>query len=650
KRFLNSYNIKVLKFNKLSLLNYFAQVSTNNFAARCYRTAAVKNTGYFGCENEHAHNVLKESLKPYQIFRLNVEANSIKSEKDFSDPATLAIDPKAAESDIFEHFCLVTQYCTKNNKHISNECFKDFVQLFCRILPKLTDEQLLEALRRIALLPLENSTSADNFIDLWNHMDIECCRRIERWDVDEILLVCDAWYTLKLARICEFVEESFRKIGRKVRKMKPEQLVHSMFFCNLLRKPLDDKLEFEENLLSCADKLTLQELAVMSLGFFKTKTPIRNPDLLSHIYKRLMSELETIDDISLVALLKIIRYSSKIPFANSLAELLDALTVHIERFSLLSCLHIALLGNDLQFCHNESLERVLKRFNTEISTVRLKDLERIALVIALFDFESKSGVEKEICQKIMDSLQNRVDEIMLHPRCFPLCMHYLSVKGYYDKEMLGTIFDPKFLLHTYKNNAVMARELFQLDAFIKINLKQDNYVGPQLSDKYRRTMGKMLTNYLPERHSKYKLSATDKVLLEVKDTFEDLSLINQFRHVLPHFERTDIVICYDKKLRKAIPISEECPEHYVGAMLTRKDLLGDLDAPHIETLVVTVTGWNNVLRGTTKVTGFFKLKFNQLELLGHRPVIIYWHEWRGLETAVDRKNFLKRKLSTIVKL
>ncbi|XP_017486997.1 PREDICTED: FAST kinase domain-containing protein 5, mitochondrial [Rhagoletis zephyria] len=597
-------------------------------------------------ENKHAHDVLEHSLKPYKIFRLDVSTQT----KNFSEHPqlpSLALTPKNTDStieELFSAFTALTQYCIHTNTCISDQRFTQFCLRFCEQTHHLNDEELLTTLRQLAQLPLEDSVREHNYVELWNNLDVECCRRIDRWSSDELLLACDAWYTLNLARVSEFVWEALRKLGRKVRRMQPEHLVQAMFYCNVLRRPVFEMFDFEVNLARCVDSMSLQELGVMSMGFFKTQTPIRNPDLLDHLYNRLIAETETVDDITLVAILKVLRYSSKLPQVPQMMQLMEVLQEQVSRISLMSCLHLALFGVELQCCHDGVLELVLQRFNNEIANARLKDMERICLAISVFNYRSPTGVEQELCRKIISLLQTKVDEVMKYPRCFAACLHYLTLCGYHNEEMLTSALDKRFIDHAYGKNVTLGREIFNLDSFVKINLKDSGYTGNQLSEKMRRSMGKMLTQYIPERNSKFRLNNTDRILLEIKETFERILRPNTFKHILPHFERPDLVICYDNKNRKAIRLAAGCPEDYSGDILTRQLLLGDSDRPEVDTIAIVIAGWNNVVKDKQRFTGLFEMKLNQLRMLGHKPIVIYWHEWRAQETPLDRQQFLKRKL------
>ncbi|KAH8418968.1 hypothetical protein KR222_010593, partial [Zaprionus bogoriensis] len=611
---------------------------------RQIRTApALPAKLFVDSENNYAHRILAGSLKPYQIVR----STDLPSQPHINEAPRTVLRPaeNTEPGELYADWQQLVQYIAQSQAQISEERFTDFVRVYCQQLHLFNDEQLVGTLRHLRQIPAPESTRALNYVELWNTLDIECCRRIERWSSTQLLLVSDAWYQLHLARIGEFVWLALRKLGRKVRKLPPEQLVQSMFLCNLLRRPVFEMFDFEVNLARCVDQMTLQELGVMAMGFFKTQTPIRNPELIEQIYTRLQAELDTVEDITLVALLKVLRYSSKLGQVDSLNKLLVSLQSQVERVSLLTCLHMALLGCELQTCNDELVERILLRFEHELHAARLKDLERICLVIALFNLNTASGVERRVVERVPDLLRTRVNEILRHPRCYSNCLQFISMRGVYDVELLAVALEPRFVRHTYRSG-LPGREYFHLDSFVQL-LGADVYAGPFVSERQRQQMGKLYTQYIPDRtDTRFKLNTTDRVLLEVRDAVTSLLRTTVgLKHVLPHYERSDVVVFYDRLKQRPLPFeASRCPEDYTGVLLTREHLLGELLAPHVETLVILVAGWNNVIRNKGRYTGQFAMKLQQLKKLGHTPVVITWHEWRELETFADRQGFLRRRL------
>ncbi|ALC48813.1 CG2124 [Drosophila busckii] len=611
-------------------------------------TAPMPAKAFVDAENQFAHKVLATSVKPYQILRTEEYLKT-----DLTAPLLLPQDvlqpppSKVEPAELQRALKQLTQYCAQTNTQLSDERFTNFIRVYCEQLHRFSDEQLLDALRCLQELPTPESTKTPNYMELWNTLDIECCRRVEQWKQTQLLLVCDAWYQLGLARIGEYVWLALRKLGRKLRKLPPEQLVQCMFLCNLLRRQVFEMFDFELNLQKCSQQLTLQELGVMAMGFFKTQTPIRNPELVEQLYQRLGAQLDSVEDITLVALLKVLRYSSKLPQVAALQQLLEALLPQVERVSLLTCLHMALLGCELQTCNDALIEQVLLRFERELPQARLKDLERICLVIALFNLRTANGVEQRLLELMPQALRERMDEILRYPRCYTTCLQFLSMRDIYDTELLSVALEPRFLRHTYRSG-MPGREYFHLDSLAQ--LLGESYTGPRLTERQRQQMGKLYTQYLPESDGRYKLNNTDRILVELRDSVSSLLRFPvHFKHILPQYERCDLVVCYDRQKKCVLPIAEDCPADYSGVLLTRQHLLDEQDAEHVDTLVFVVAGWNNVIRDKDRCTGLFDMKLRQLRQLGHKPIVIYWHEWRALAT-MDRQDFLKRRLRQAVNI
>lgn len=321
-------------------------------------------------------------------------------------------------------------------------------------------------------------------------------------------------------------------------------------------------------------------------------------------------------------------------------ELLIKIVPEIPRLSLLSCLHIILLGTDTQVCHEESTEIILKRFHLDLKNTRLKDLERISFVMGLFNFTSASHIEEQLAADILKELKTRVTEIMKYPRCFTSCLHYLTFKGYADAELISTTLDEEYIKLAYGRNITLGRELFCLDSYVQLNFNP--YNGHRLTDKKRKSMGKILCHYIPVRDGEFKLSTTDRILLEIKESSEKLYEHCHMAHILPHFDRpgkqrkrrkrnillyciffTDVVIAYDKRSGNSIDILDHYPENYSGDIVTRDILLKTIeDREHIVLVNIIIGGWNNYVRNLNKLTGLINLKQDQSRKIGFVPVMV----------------------------
>jgi hypothetical protein len=149
--------------------------------------------------------------------------------------------------------------------------------------------------------------------------------------------------------------------------------------------------------------------------------------------------------------MKILRYSSKPRQAYLMHELCEKLLPLLDKFSLITLMHISIIGTNIQYLHPKLIQEIVRKFNDNIETVRLKDLDRISLVIALYDLKTEDEIEIKFMQNVIKELKNRVNEIALHPQCFLSILHYLSIKNVYDTELLSSALKESFINFAYGN-------------------------------------------------------------------------------------------------------------------------------------------------------------------------------------------------------
>uniref|UniRef100_A0A182KFJ5 RAP domain-containing protein n=1 Tax=Anopheles christyi TaxID=43041 RepID=A0A182KFJ5_9DIPT len=517
-----------------------------------------------------------------------------------------------------------------------------FVQTFVRNVPNLTDDQLSRALGTLGTLDEIKSIYEPNYLSLWTALDGECLVRVTDWNVDRLLHFADQWYPLRLVKQGKFVHKAIWKISNRLRKLSPEQLVRTVFYINLTRVPVENMMDIEVNFQQNFDTFTIDNIAVLCMGFFKTETPIRGSELLERIYQKVTSELATVEDIALTAILKLLRYSSRIPNVASMQTLLDALVPQISRLSIQACLHVALLGSDIHVCHRDTLEPIVEKFEQNVSQLRLKDAERITFVLAHGNVTLPGGQETSLLRSILADLPNRVPEIIQYPKCYIALLHFLSLRNVYDAAFISAVFERKFLQLAYSRNIGGAgREAVSLDAFTAINLADDRYEGNRFPADAFRLVCKLTQDYLP--NPKYKLTKSDRMLLDIQATFGVLvKQPCQVMHLLPHYQRPDILFCRDERNGRIVPLDELADTHEIR---TRESILGERSGDEQLRLVAIVVGsWNCYIRDVRRRTGGYAMKLEQLRRLNYETIEIPWYEW-PVYSRDDMRRYLEAKLA-----
>lgn len=133
-------------------------------------------------------------------------------------------------------------------------------------------------------------------------------------------------------------------------------------------------------------------------------------------------------------------------------ELLECITPEISRLSLTCCLHISLLGTTLMIFHEESLRKVAQKFHRNISNVekvRLKDMERILLALAMFDYNPNT--KPDIFNSIKEELYktSRAMEIELYPKAFVCALTFLSLRNIYPMDLISKVLDENYINTVY---------------------------------------------------------------------------------------------------------------------------------------------------------------------------------------------------------
>lgn len=409
------------------------------------------STTFRSVENEYAHAVLEKNpvysttLAPKDYLD---ETERI-SDDEFQRMITKDWHNESAES-VFVSFKKLSLYCSKKGVSVQEEMFDGLFRTMGLKCPQLSDDDLIGILACLRLWPAEKASSR-NYVELWNTVDKECSLRMKKWDRNKLLLVADHWYVLHLGRLSEFMWHCTVRLSRRPEKLTPAQLVQCVFYINIRRKfpPRISVYDFEYSLAKCLDQLTVDELGILAMGFFKSEKPITSQTLLTELIRRIMSSVDTIHEITLAALLKVIRYSLQPTSADMLFVLMDKLMPNIDRLSRLCCTHIALVGTNVQLYHEGIMNKIVQRLVNELESCRLKDLERLAFALSMYNYEHKMepSIYKLIAQELCRS--ERTEEIKLYPKCLSCCLHYLSIQEVFLKEETSKVLDINFIHAVY---------------------------------------------------------------------------------------------------------------------------------------------------------------------------------------------------------
>lgn len=283
-----------------------------------------------------------------------------------------------------------------------------------------------------------------NYERLWKSLDAECMSRTLNWNYSEVFVVGDLWFLNRLYHSTDFHWYLIKKMFRKCDKLNKVEFMRFLFCLNLIRQipKAINTYELEHCLNQHVQSLTASEVCIAAMAMFKTQTPVRDFELFTKLFEMGMSEASTLDPIFIAALCKLGRLSGKGKTAAILYSFQEALVPEIERLSITSAMHLAIIGTRTQVFHEELLAKVLRKMEKEIERMRVKDMERLLLVFTTFDIDCE-----EFCRNVVEELRSpkRVKELEEHGKVLPSILFYVSMKQVYPYDLINTALSTEFL-------------------------------------------------------------------------------------------------------------------------------------------------------------------------------------------------------------
>ncbi|XP_027228718.1 FAST kinase domain-containing protein 5, mitochondrial [Penaeus vannamei] len=604
-----------------------ARGSFNKIVARSLHSGTVLFVKEFrDTENEHAHAVLR-SLPAYS-------ATTVACGDSFSHifhqyhalPLSNLDWERCSAEEVANGFIAMSQQCLHRPMDLEDSQHSGLCTVLTDRLTHLSDNQLLMVLSALTLWPPTSSTTTPNFVAIWNALDKVCTDRMRRWDMTRMFLVADHWFALRLSRISMYNVQMTRILGKRVTSMEPSQLVQYLFYANLSRKlePFIVMRELEKRLIEVLKDISIEELGVIAMGFFKTQTFLKNEKLIDAIIEKTQNNLECVSDASLCAILKVLRKSIPVTRWKSLHNLLESLGPQLPRLNHMCLLQVALLGNDLLVFHPPVINTIAARFAEDMNELRLKDLERLTFALMLYNFIPPS--RPDIFALIADELRRpeRISEINHYPKCFVSCVVYLVTMGVFPPDLISAALQPSMLslLSMNQHYSDMGREVNELDWSLEIE-GPAKYPGFRLNPDLRCQLTKKYLGRIPLATSKM-LTHQERLILEVQDKLGALLGGEQYvtaSLVLPHVQTPDLVFCTTSD-GEPVPI----PQEYTDLPSTSlKRPLSSFN--HLQWNAVVIGGRNSFIRNTNSLRGNVHMKNRQLSKLGYNVCVVPYMEY-----------------------
>ncbi|XP_019872649.1 FAST kinase domain-containing protein 5, mitochondrial [Aethina tumida] len=609
-------------------------LTTINSIKTVHTSCVVQAKIFVENENQYMYTLL-----PNTVYQTEKPSETINTLENFNETMQKHYR-KSPIDEIVDTFLNVKQFCIDNNINISDKRFDNLVDGLMDQCQDLTDQQLYDLLTTLTELPPCDGYDSHNFHDVWSCLDDFCIWRLQNWDIKTMFKYADLWYKLNLGRISDYLYEVIDILPKKAETLTKDELVHAFFLLNVCRR-LKVNFEVEDALEKKINEMNVDEMAIVSLGYFKTKSSIKLTTILQAMLREISRNSKTVHEISLTAILKVIRLSRPGRLAKDIYLALDILSNEVDRISHLAALHLSLVSTSINAFHKKSLINVSNKLIKDINDpkkVRLKDIERLLFALTQSDFNPQTT--PDIYQACLEELhsKNRETEIIQYPRSLSCSLHYLSLRGLYSHQLLDKVLDKTYIEDTYgKNIKCLPREIFFLDGSLQVECP--DYTGNRLLPKTRYKAAKWHTEFTPSHDQWKKISIADQLILDTIDTITEYVGDKRYlyiEHVLPHFSKADVILCKDNTTNK-----------FVEPIGFTNYVFGDIMVPHkddnLKWYAVVIAGWNNTIRDTNFPVGQIVTKMRQLEKIGYTPILVIWSEFIDLNKE-QKLYYIRNKL------
>ncbi|XP_017879394.1 uncharacterized protein LOC108624522 [Ceratina calcarata] len=526
-------------------------------------------------------------------------------------------------------------YCHLCGSRFEKSLVDSILQALTPKLSELDSDQIKTLMQHLVALKdvIERDYISRRF---FKALDKECIKHFFKSNVQEMLLIVDAFYQLQRHE-SDYLWRAIRKLGSKYYKLSGKELVQLLFVINIPIGPLEiNMFEIECRLEDCIEDLTGDEIGIIARGFFLQKRSIRNRNLMSAMLKKLTTCLNHMDSSNVASVMKILRYSETLYCMLEIQQLLKALHPEIPRVSLRCLTHIMHALGGIRIYDEELINSILDRVINEMKQARLKDIERIIYgICAVTPF---TNYYTDVCHRLINEIMMsyktyRMHEINTYQVCFVRILSFLTIKNLYVPELIQFAFEPSFVQKTYKSNLrLLTNEYLILHCSIKIELPY--YTGPLLSEK--------LYEYLTKKFSYYDdvYRKDNNVKLRTEIVFickNKLGLNVSVDYILPHYANKDIILGLDEHDNPVDvePILSAMPPASIKSINSN-------ELQRIKwKIILAVPNIVNVM-GHDGYIGNVHRKYRQLKTIGYTPIVIAEDKWNYLSQENEKENYLRQ--------
>ncbi|CDW56424.1 hypothetical protein TTRE_0000470401 [Trichuris trichiura] len=472
---------------------------------------------------------------------------------------------------------------------------------------------------------------------------------IQRWENQHDLLK-SIILAVEVNRLTS--EFSLTATASNVLKLEKAYLLRLVYFFMKRREIPELIMEpLEKAISNQLDKLSLDDLALIAISFFKCKRRIRTSNIVMRMAELLCSRLTLgcVANVSVTAILKQLRYVERGEFWTYLRTLVHSFAqLPLDKFMLIHWVHLAYWCTKLCFFDKQFAVALLEKYSSSRGHLRAKDAAIIFHYFTLLNYpEIGSEGSDSVDELLIDEFRSKaiLDSCNRFPEVLSAALRCAAMRNKYPMDLIKRAFSREFLdlFSENRRHYFPLTDIFFLDCSIAID-------RPECSSDHRLNMAdffavtaahKNIGRCPPEKAGGSKYSRLCASLIHT--LCEELHCCQSeiyFGAVLPHFTAPDLLLSFFKgKLRKRdIPL------------VLKSYSFQELQVPSSETRVVLLLCHNNRCRlFTTTWLGHVEARKRQLLRLGYNIVELNGHELDHVPMSSSNKRRLIETLNNFNK-
>lgn len=211
---------------------------------------------------------------------------------------------------------------------------------------------------------------------------------------------------------------------------------------------------------------------------------------------------------------------------------MEKLCIVIPHCSVGTAQAICELGERIHVYHEGCLRAFTHKAKTNLSDFTLKSLEQLCFLYIRSTIQPDFTEAHDVCRMILEDIPKRITEISIAPRRLVPLLYCLAILGHHNVEIIDNALRKEFIDTTWAYYKNYPPELFGLDTFVKVNLR-DTYTGNRLENKHARALINTVMGYIPDRNGPYKIRGSDLMLIDMADIVGEMYKYYYMGHALP---------------------------------------------------------------------------------------------------------------------